>query len=81
MKNKKSSSSSKKSIDKSKNVCYNIDTVKERKRNTMTSLIEKMIDNVVRRYGHEDKKTIQFCTIAEKGDYRTTVEEYNKLMR
>lgn len=47
----------------------------------MTNLIEKMIDNVVRRYGHEDKKTIQFCMTAEKGDYRVTVEEYNKLMR
>ena len=47
----------------------------------MTNLIEKMINNVVRRYGHENKKTIKFCIIAEKGDYRTTVEEYNKLMR
>lgn len=47
----------------------------------MTNLIEKMIDNVVRRYGHEDKKTIHFCMTAEKGNYRTTVEEYNKLMR
>lgn len=47
----------------------------------MTNLIEKMIDNVVRRYGHENKKTIKFCEIAEKGDYRITVEEYNKLMR
>ena len=47
----------------------------------MTNLIEQMIDNVVRRYGHENKKTIQFCEIAEKGDFRTIVDEYNKLMR
>lgn len=47
----------------------------------MTTLIEKMIDNVVRRYGHEDKKTIHFCEIAERDSYEVIVKEYNKLMR
>ena len=45
------------------------------------TLIDTMIDNVIRRFGHEDRRTIKFCGVAEKYDYETVVREYNKLMK
>lgn len=38
--------------------------------------IEKMSDEVIRRYGFETKKTISFFRIVEKGNYEKIVKAY-----
>lgn len=43
--------------------------------------IEKMSDEVIRRYGFEAKKTISFFRIVEKGNYEKIVKAYRKIMK
>lgn len=43
--------------------------------------IEKMSDEVIRRYGFETKKTISFFRIVEKGNYEKIVKAYRKIMK
>lgn len=43
--------------------------------------IEKMSDEVIRRYGFETKKTISFFRIVEKGNYEKIVKAYRKIKK
>ena len=47
---------------------------------------EQMINNIIRRFGFEDKRTISFCTMIEQlKDTKATTKKinrrYNRLMR
>ena len=61
--------------------------IRERVVYNMTKEIkEQMINNIIRRFGFEDKRTILFCTMIEQlKDTKATTKKinrrYNRLMR
>lgn len=47
----------------------------------MSRVRELMIDNVIRRYGFENKKTIKFCRVAETEPIEEVERVYHLLMK